>query len=155
MHLHRFEKIWLLFGGGVLILFIVLLGINAYHSGMMPPSDLNTIDPTKVDETAPFDKPGLVKVGENEYDLNMTSFAFGYAPANVEIPAGAKINFHVTSKDVVHGFEIPGTAVNAMILPGHISTVTHTFEKPGEYLILCNEYCGIAHEKMGTQIIVK
>lgn len=155
MHLHRFEKIWLMFGGGVLVLFIVLLGINAYHSGMMPPSDLNAIDPAKVDQTPPFDKPGLVKVGDNEYDLNMTAFAFGYAPSNVKVPVGAKINFHVTSKDVVHGFEIPGKAVNMMILPGHISTVTHTFEKTGEYLILCNEYCGIAHEKMGTQIIVK
>lgn len=155
MHMHRLEKIWLAFGGGALILFIVILGINAFHTGMMPPSNMQTIDPTKVDQTPPFDKPGLVQVGENEYDLIMTSFAFGFAPANVEVPAGAKINFRVTSKDVVHGFQIPGTAVNFMVVPGHVNSASHTFDTPGEYLILCNEYCGIAHEKMGTQIIVK
>lgn len=42
-----------------------------------------------------------------------------------------------------------------MVTPGEISQVTHTFDKPGEYLILCNEYCGIAHEMMKTTLVVK
>ncbi len=155
MHLHRYEKIWLMLGGGALILFIIILGINSFHMGMMPPSDMRVIDVTKVDQTPPFDKPGLKQISEKEYDLNMTAFTFGYAPANLEVPVGSTINFHATSKDVVHGLQIPGTDVNMMVLPGYINSTTHTFDQPGEYLILCNEYCGAAHELMATHLIVK
>jgi cytochrome c oxidase subunit 2 len=155
MHLHRFEKIWLLLGGASLALFIALLTVNAFAMGMAPPSDMKMIDPQKVNETPPFDKPGLKPIGEKEYDAYMTAFAFGYSPAKMEIPVGSTVHFHVTSPDVVHGFEIPGTNVNFMVVPGHINSVTHTFDKPGEYLILCNEYCGAGHQLMATTIIVK
>ncbi|MDN9009656.1 cytochrome c oxidase subunit II [Brevibacillus laterosporus] len=155
MHLHRFEKIWLMVGGATLVLFLIVLSVNAYAMGMMPPSHMKMIDPKKVDETAPFDNPGLHKTGDNEYDLVMTSFIFTFQPNQIEVPVGAKVKFVVTSKDVVHGFEIPKTNVNIMVLPGHISEVTHTFDKPGTYLILCNEYCGAGHQLMAATIVVK
>jgi cytochrome c oxidase subunit 2 len=155
MHIHRLEKIWMGVGALIIVGFIAALGINAFAMGNVPPSDLKTIDPTKVAETPPFDKPGLVKIKDNEYDLNMTGFTFGYAPAVTEIPLGAKVNFHVTTVDVVHGFEIPGTNVNMMLLPGHVNSSTHTFDKPGEYLILCHEYCGAAHHMMAAKIVVQ
>ncbi|WP_232697210.1 cytochrome c oxidase subunit II [Brevibacillus daliensis] len=155
MHLHRFEKIWLMVGGATLVLFLVVLSVNAYAMGMMPPSHMKMIDPNKVDETAPFDNPGLHETGENEYDLVMSSMVFAFQPNQVEVPVGAKVKFIVTSKDVVHGFQIPKTNVNIMVLPGHISEVTHTFDEPGTYLIICNEYCGSGHQIMAATIIVK
>ncbi|HBZ83713.1 MULTISPECIES: cytochrome c oxidase subunit II [Brevibacillus] len=155
MHLHRYEKIWLMLGAGGLALFIVLLCVNAFAMGMAPPSNMEMIDPEKVMETPPFDKPGLKQVGDKEYDAYMTAFAFGFSPTKMEVSAGSTINFHVTSPDVVHGFQIPETNINFMVLPGHISSATHTFDKPGEYLILCNEYCGAGHQVMATTIIVK
>ncbi|WP_139488710.1 cytochrome c oxidase subunit II [Brevibacillus dissolubilis] len=155
MHLHRYEKIWLMLGTGALALFIVILSVNAFAMGMTPPSHMEMIDPKKVDQTAPFDKPGLKKIGPNEYELVMVSFAFGYQPGNVEVPKGAKVTFITTSKDVVHGFQIPGTNVNTMVLPGHVSKITHTFDEPGKFLILCNEYCGAGHQIMATHVIVK
>ncbi|MGZ0051064.1 cytochrome c oxidase subunit II [Brevibacillus gelatini] len=155
MHLHRYEKIWLMLGAGGLALFVVLLCVNAFAMGMAPPSSMEMIDPEKVMETPPFDKPGLVQVGDKEYDAYMTAFAFGFAPTKMEVEAGSTINFHVTSPDVIHGFQIPETNVNFMVLPGHISSASYTFDKPGEYLILCNEYCGAGHQVMATTIIVK
>lgn len=155
MHIHRLEKIWLTFGGAVIIAFIIALFVNAFAMGMTPPSDLQTVDPTKIDQTAPFDKPGLHKIGDNEYEAVMVAFAFGYNPNKIEVPAGAKVTFVSTSKDVVHGFEIPGTNVNMMVVPGNVNRVTQTFNKPGEYLILCNEYCGAAHQMMMAKVIVK
>lgn len=156
MHIHRLEKIWLIIGFSMLIVFLGVLGIGAYVMGMEPPtSHHHSIDPQKVRETPPFDKPGLVKVGENEYEANMIALAFGYSPAKMEVPAGATIHFNVTSPDVVHGFEIPHTNVNFMVVPGEVNTVSYTFDKPGEYLVLCNEYCGIGHEYMFTTIIVE
>ena len=85
----------------------------------------------------------------------MTGFLFGYGPEEIEVPAGSKVDFTVTSKDVVHGFQIVGTNVNMMVVPGEVNQISHTFDEPGEYLILCNEYCGTYHEIMQARIIVK
>ncbi|EGL13072.1 MULTISPECIES: cytochrome c oxidase subunit II [Paenibacillus] len=155
MHIHRLEKIWIVFGISMLIVFLSVIGVSAFAMGMNPPTGhAHTIDPAKVDLTPPFDQPGLKKVGENEYEAVMTAFAFGYKPDKMEIPAGATVHFMITSKDVVHGFEIPGTNVNMMVLPGEVNHLTYKFDKPGSYLVLCNEYCGGAHEWMKTTIVV-
>lgn len=156
MHIHRLEKIWLTFGFSMLAVFLIVLGIMAFSMGFTTPgSHHHAIDPTKVTETAPFDKPILKKVGNNEYEAIMTAFAYGYAPTTLEVPAGATVHFTITSSDVVHGFEIPGTNVNMMVLPGEVNHISHTFKKAGEYLILCNEYCGTGHEFMKTTLVVK
>jgi cytochrome c oxidase subunit 2 len=168
MHIHRYEKIWLTFGLTMLVVFLAVLGVGAFALGAQPPGEQQnghaahgqsahreTVDPETVDKTAPFNELGLRKIGENEYDAYMLAFAFGYGPDKMEVPAGATIHFHITSKDVVHGFQIPGTNVNMMVVPGEINNLTYKFDKKGEYLVLCNEYCGAAHEMMQTRIIVK
>lgn len=156
MHIHRLEKIWLTFGIAMLFVFLIVLGISAFSMGMNTPhSNHHSIDPAKVNETPPFDKPALTQIGEKEYEAVMVAYAFGYSPNQLEVPAGSTVHFTVTSSDVVHGFEIPGTNVNMMVVPGEINHISHTFDKPGEYLILCNEYCGIGHQAMSTKIVVK
>lgn len=156
MHMHRLEKMWLTFGLVMLFVFLGVLGVSAFAMGLQPPSEHHhMIDPTKVSETAPFDKPGIQKVADKEYEAVMVAFAFGYTPDKMEVPVGSTVHFTVTSQDVIHGFEIPGTNVNMMVIPGEVSQVSHKFTKPGEYLILCNEYCGTAHEYMATKIVVK
>jgi len=156
MHMHRLEKAWLTIGVAMLAVFLLVLGIMTFGQGIAPPNEhVHRVDPATVTETAPFDKPGLKQIGEGEYEAVMVAYAFGYDPVPMEVPAGSTVHFRITSSDVVHGFEIPGTNVNVMVTPGEVSHVSHTFDKPGEYLILCNEYCGIAHEMMKTTLVVK
>lgn len=155
MKMHRDEKIWLTLSFGMIIAFMLVTGYQTFALEMGPPSHMDTIDPQKVDETAPFDKPGVYQVGENEYEVVMTLEIFSFNPGKIEVPAGSKVHFIMTSKDVVHGFEVAGTNLNAMVMPGHIQKITQTFDEPGEYLILCNEYCGAGHQLMATTITVK
>lgn len=157
MHIHRMEKIWLAIGAGMLFLFLAAIGYGAFAMGDHPPghSAGMKIDPEKVYETPPFDEPRLEQIGENEYNAYMVAYVYGYSPANIEIPVGATVHFYVTSTDVVHGFAIPGTNVNMMVMPGEVNQLTYTFDEPAEYLLLCNEYCGIGHEYMSTKLIVK
>ena len=61
----------------------------------------------------------------------------------------------MTSIDVVHGFQIEGTRVNMMLLPGQISRLEYTFAEPGEHLLICHEYCGIGHHAMYGKVIVE
>ncbi|WP_164669540.1 cytochrome c oxidase subunit II [Virgibacillus doumboii] len=153
--MHRLEEIWLALSAGILVVFMVVVGYQAFALGMGPPSHKETIDPQKVDQTAPFTDPGVKEVGENRYEVVMTMQAFGFNPSNIEVPAGAEVTFIMTSKDVTHGFQVAGTNINAMVMPGHIQEITHTFDEPGNYLVLCNEYCGTGHQLMSTTITVK
>lgn len=155
MKMHRYEKIWLYLAAAMLVFAIVYSGYQTFALGHGPPSGVGTIDPTKVEETKPFDNPGIFKTGENEYDVIMILRTFSFEPNEIEIPVGAKVNFIMTSTDVVHGFQVVDTNLNAMILPGHIQEATQTFNKRGEYLAICNEYCGIGHQLMSMKITVK
>ncbi len=116
MHMHKFEKIWLIFGIGSLLVFLTVIGVSAFYLGNQPPSCLAVIDPEKVDTTAPFNEPGLKKVEGKEwdYELVFVASAFNYEPGEVQIPKGAKVKVIATTKDVIHGFEVAGTNVNMM-----------------------------------------
>lgn len=155
MKMHRTEEIWLIIGVAILVISMAITGYQAFALDMGTPSGLETIDPQKVDETAPFDKPGVYKKGDNEYEVVMTLQIFSFTPMDIEVPAGAEVTFILTSKDVVHGFQVAGTNLNAMVTPGHIQKATQVFDEPGEYLVLCNEYCGSGHQMMSTTITVK
>ena len=156
MHLHRYEKWWLTFGIGALIIFLAIVGIQAFHQGHQPPSAKVKVDPERVDQTEPFTKPGLHKVtGKDwDYELVIVASAFMFNPGEIEIPRGSKVIIIATTKDVVHGFEVAGTNINMMLEPGYVSEYITTFKKNGEYLIVCNEYCGTGHHMMSARLKV-
>lgn len=154
MHIHRYERIWLTLGAMILFAFFVILGVYGFIGGFTPPSHMETVDAQTVRTTPPFDKPGLYKVGENEYEAVMLGYSFGFMPNELQVPKGATVHFIVTTPDVVHGMFIPNTNVNMMLIPGHVNRYTHTFDKPGEYLILCHEYCGVGHQAMFATLTV-
>lgn len=153
--MHKTEEIWLTISTAVLVIFLLIAGYQTFALAMGPPSHKETIDPQKVDETAPFDHPGMKEIGDNKYEVVMTLQAFGFNPSNIKVPKGAEVTFIMTSKDVVHGFEVAGTNINAMVMPGQIQKITHTFDEAGNYLVLCNEYCGTGHQLMSTTITVE
>jgi len=155
MHIHRSERVWLWFGVATLIVFLGLIGFAAIADGIQPPSHSQTIDPTKVAQTPPFDKPGIHQTGDHAVDAYMVARYPAFTPSTISIPAGTEVTFYVTSPDVVHGFYIEGTDVNMTIVPGWVSSSQHRFMTPGTYLLLCNEYCGVDHHFMYGSIEVK
>jgi cytochrome c oxidase subunit 2 len=85
----------------------------------------------------------------------MVAQVWSFAPYEIRIPAGSTVTFIATSRDVVHGLFIPRTTVNVMLLPGQVARVTARFDRPGEYPLICHEYCGIAHHTMSGRVIVE
>ena len=140
---------------GILAVFVAVLGVAAIGEGFVPPSIVQTIDPTKVAETPPFDHPGLRKVGDHAYEAYYVAHIFSFDPATITIPRGSRVTFYVTSSDVEHGFSIPATGVNTMVTPGWVSTVSHTFSDAGTFILMCNEFCGIAHQTMAAKVVVQ
>ena len=57
---------------------------------------------------------------------------------------------------VLHvAFEELPSGGTQQVLPGEVSTVRYTFKRPGEYRIICNQYCGLGHQNMFGTIVVK
>jgi cytochrome c oxidase subunit II len=155
MQIHRYERWWMTFGLAILVLFGATIFVAALADNINVPSGEQTIDPTKVASTPPFDHPGLRRLSDGSYEAYFISQVFQFTPGKLEIPLGSKVTFYVTGTDVVHGFEIAKTDVNMMVVPGWVNTASHTFTRPGTYLLVCNEYCGIGHQNMYATIEVK
>ncbi|MDM5333377.1 cytochrome c oxidase subunit II [Ureibacillus composti] len=156
MHIHKYEKWWLSFGAAMLVAFLVIVGVSAFHNGTHPNSSKWTINYEKVDEIAPFNQPGVHKVEDKDWDYEvvLVASAFSYNPMDIEIPVGSKVKFIATTKDVIHGFEVAGTNINMMLEPGYVSEYVTTVDKVGEFLIVCNEYCGTGHAMMYSKLMV-
>lgn len=154
VHINRYERIWIGIGIGILAIFLAVLTTAAIVDGFVPPSAGQAIDPTKVSTTPPFDNPGLHKIAEGKYEAYYVAHIFQFQPAKITVPRGSRVTFYVTTPDVVHGFSIPLTGVNLEIVPGWVASVAQTFDKPGDYLIVCNEYCGAGHQFMEGHVEV-
>ncbi len=155
MHVHRYERWWMTFGVAMLFAFLTLIGFAAFADNINPPTGMQQIDPTKVAQTPPFDKPGLRKLPNGSYEAYYVAEVFSFNPSKLVIPDGGKVTFFVTSADVVHGFFIPDTDINMMAVPGWVNEETHTFTHRGTYLLICHEYCGIDHQDMFATIEVR
>jgi cytochrome c oxidase subunit 2 len=111
--------------------------------------------PTCLPEAQPFEKGELIQLGDKRYQLNMVARMWNFDPVEIRIPAGSTVDIYVTSRDVVHGFHIERTLVNLMAIPGVVSYRRVKFDRPGEYQIICHEYCGVAHHNMAGKLIVE
>jgi cytochrome c oxidase subunit 2 len=72
----------------------------------------------------------------------------GVETAHLELPVGQKVEFHVTSLDVIHSFWAPRLGVKADANPGvdNIAFVETRKEMPFD--IRCSELCGLWHGYM-------
>ena len=75
MHIHKYEKWWLVFGCATLVAFLVILGIGAFHNGTHPNDSKLTLNYEKVDEIAPFNNPGVHKVDGKDWDYEVVIVA--------------------------------------------------------------------------------
>jgi cytochrome c oxidase subunit 2 len=113
---------------------------------------------TDVPECLPYDKaynePKVNKIDEKTYQVFAVAKMWSFEPSEIYIPVGSEVDFYLTSKDVVHGFNIAQKNVNMMAVYGNINKTTVKFDKPGVYDIVCHEYCGVGHQNMRAQVIV-
>lgn len=109
-------------------------------------------------ECLPFDKaytePKVTKIDDSTYQVFAVAQMWAFQPSEIYIPVGSEVDFFLTSKDVVHGFNIADKNINMMAIFGSINKTTVKFDKPGVYEIVCHEYCGTGHQNMKAEVIV-
>jgi cytochrome c oxidase subunit 2 len=96
----------------------------------------------------------VVPPGEDGY---VQAFRYGFYPETIVIKAGQPTTLWISSVDVLHGYSITGGGqnLNLEIAPRHAFAATFTPDKPGTYLVVCNEYCGLQHHQMKGRIVVE
>ena len=145
MLLDKFEKRVIIATGAVLSLFIfsMLYGRSKYND---------------LPECLSFDKaytePKVVELDKKTYQVFAVASMWQFEPSQIYIPTGSEVDFYVSSKDVVHGFNIHEKNLNLMAVYGNINKATVKFDKPGVYKITCHEYCGVGHQNMQAEVIV-
>ena len=111
-----------------------------------------------VPECLPYDKaytePKMIQLDSTTYQVFAVAQMWQFQPSEIYIPVGSEVDFYLTSKDVVHGFNIAGKNVNMMAIFGAINKTTVHFDQPGVYKIVCHEYCGVGHQNMQGRVIV-
>ncbi|MEE9355823.1 MAG: cytochrome C oxidase subunit II [Methylococcaceae bacterium] len=157
MHIDPLEKKWVYVSLGMAGLFVSIILIDSLFHGINVPSNVETIDSARLHLSKEFAEDNLgVQVDENDdVTVRMVAGRYGFFPKKIKIPAETKIKFRWASIDVLHGVHMPMTNLNTMIVPGYVSEVTTYFPKPGEYPMLCNEYCGMGHDHMWSNVSVE
>lgn len=155
MEVELYERIWMWAAAVLIVVFLGALFLTAGMQALQPPSHIETVDPTTLSSNPEFSNPGVNMQADGNVVVTVVAQTFSFNPDPIEVPAKRLITFRMTSADVLHGFQVVGTNANTMLIPGYVSQFTTTFEKPGEYLIACDEYCGISHHNMVGKLIVK
>jgi cytochrome c oxidase subunit II len=90
-------------------------------------------------------KPRVIKIRASKFE---------FKPNHVTIRQGEKIVFDLTATDFTHGFSIPDLNVRTDVVPGQVNQLPVTALQPGDFIFLCDNFCGDGHEKMQGKLTV-
>ncbi len=150
----RWERRWLSISGLVSLLFVLLIAYSLAFEGAHIAQRSGRTTTDQLASNPLFAEPGVRIMAPNHFQVTLVAQAFAFSPAEIRLPVGAEVDFFLTSRDVIHGFQIEDTNVNVELLPGEISYLRYTFDDVGEFRLTCNEYCGISHQNMLGKVVV-
>ncbi|MDD4916158.1 MAG: cupredoxin domain-containing protein [Methylococcales bacterium] len=152
----KLEQKWITISLIVIGLFVGIITVDALFHSVNPPGKIETVDSASLHLNEEFAEENLgVQVdAKGDITIRMVAGRYSFFPKHITVPAETRLTFRWVSMDVLHGVHIPMTNMSTMIVPGYVAEITTTFPKPGEYPMLCNEYCGLGHNHMWSNISV-
>src|SRR5512134_3597861 len=77
----------------------------------------------------------------------------GWTPENLTVAVGQPLHLRLTSDDVMHSFAVGQSDETPVdVVPGEVTYVTLTCDKPGKYTFYCTLWCSVIHLLMGGTI---
>jgi cytochrome c oxidase subunit 2 len=71
-----------------------------------------------------------------------------FSSAQLYVPEGESVNFHINSVDVIHDFWVPAWRMKIDAVPGITTHYRITPTRRGSYPVVCAELCGLGHAFM-------
>ena len=152
----RTERRWVT----VMVIIMIVLPLMAAYAGIhqatMPQPRVETIDPTRLHLSGEFMESNLGTAVEPDGAVTVRAIGqqYSFTPSCILVPAQTPVVLRATSADVVHGILIQGTNINTMLVPGYVSEQFMRFDKTGDYLMPCQEFCSFGHEGMWGKVRV-
>jgi len=152
----RTERRWLYTMATVLGLMLAVIVFTGVTQMMNPLSDVETINPATLHLQGEFVESNLGTGVEPDGSLTVRFLAeqYTFVPQCAVVPAATLVRFRLTSPDVTHGFFVGTTNTNAMVVPGYVTNVMARFDRPGDYGMPCDEFCGFGHHAMAARVRV-
>jgi len=156
IHIDQLEGRWITLSLSIVALMVAVITFDALVHGINPPGKVETIDSAKLHLSGEFaeNNLGLQVQSDGAIVVRMVAGRYAFFPDQITVPAETQLTFRWVSMDVLHGVHIPMTNLSTMIVPGYVAEITTTFPQPGDYPLLCNEYCGLGHNHMWSAIKV-
>jgi cytochrome c oxidase subunit 2 len=110
--------------------------------------------PTCLTDVRPFLEGKVIAHEPKRFEIHYVARMWKFEPSEVSVPPGSVADIYLSTPDVTHGMQIVGTNINLMAVPGAVNYARAKFNKAGDYLVVCNEYCGTAHHNMAAIIHV-
>lgn len=76
------------------------------------------------------------------------------AANEIRLPVGERVEFTLTSSDVIHSFWIPVLGGKMDMIPGRTNRLTLRAAETGIYRGPCTEFCGTSHALMAFSVVV-
>ena len=150
----RWESRWLALSGLMSLTFVLLIAYNLATEGAHIAQRTSKASPEQIVAQPVFAEPGVRALAPGKVQVTQVAAAFAFQPSDVRVPVGAEVEFYLTARDVIHGYQIERTNVNVELIPGEVARLHYTFDEPGVYRVTCNEYCGIGHHTMLGSVTV-
>ena len=97
----------------------------------------------------------FVAARASEKVVKISAKRFDYSPAHLTLKKGEPVMLELTSRDVLMGFNLPDFNLRADMEPGKVTRVRFVPDKAGQFVFLCDIFCGSGHEHMqGTLTVV-
>ncbi len=81
-------------------------------------------------------------------------YSNGYEDDNLHVPVDEPVVLIMSSRDVIHSLFIPAFRLKQDVVPGRYTKMWFRATEPGEYDLLCAEYCGTSHSDMLAKVVV-
>lgn len=152
----RAEKRWAGVAVAVVVLLVVIAAVAGIHQATMPQVQVETIDPKTLHLGGEFVESnlGTAREADGSVTVRVLGQQYSFTPECIVVPAQTPITLRATSADVVHGLLIEGTTINLMLVPGYVSELPVRFDRPGDHLMPCQEFCSVGHEGMWARVRV-
>ncbi|MCR5858618.1 cytochrome c oxidase subunit II [Mesorhizobium sp. J428] len=76
------------------------------------------------------------------------------ASANeIRLPVGERVEFQLTSRDMIHSFWIPALGGKMDLIPGRTNRLSLMATRAGTYRGQCAEFCGTSHALMAFPVV--
>lgn len=137
---------WMIIGAGAIFPTIVLGALLIFSMQLMPAL------------SAPGKSGFRIAVSGEQWWWRVTyetpSGATVELANEIRLPVGERVEFRLSSPDVIHSFWIPSLGGKVDMIPGRVTRLALEPTEVGVYRGACAEYCGTSHALMNFPVVV-